>query len=76
MPVTLKMRGKILNVLENTREKVISTARKLMANELNFGTWGNISCRGSADRVIITPSGIPYSDLEDYGQEVNSFQQS
>ncbi len=54
-----------MNILKDTREEVLSTARKIMASELNFGTWGNISCRRAVDKVIITPSGIPYSDLGD-----------
>ena len=52
-----------MSALEEARQEVLVTAHKIIANELNFGTWGNISCR-AADQIIITPSGIPYNDLE------------
>ena len=35
-----------------------------MQEGLSFGTWGNISCRPVEDRVVITPSGIPYGELQ------------
>ena len=53
-----------MKVLEKLKAEVISAARKIIEDDLNFGTWGNISYRGDTDRVIITPSGIPYSDLQ------------
>jgi len=53
-----------LNIVEKAKEEVVSTARKIIQEGLAFGTWGNISCRPADDRIIVTPSGIPYSNLQ------------
>lgn len=45
-----------------TREKIIALARSMNATGLNQGTSGNISAR-VADRMLITPSGVPYDDM-------------
>ena len=60
----MRIRGKTVSVLEKSKAEVVKAAHRIIENELNFGTWGNISCRGATDRIIITPSGIPYGDLK------------
>jgi L-fuculose-phosphate aldolase len=45
------------------RRGIIEAARRMNAIGLNQGTSGNISAR-SGDRMLITPSGVPYDDLE------------
>jgi len=49
------------------REKaraVLDTGRELVSSGLVAGTWGNISVRLSDETFLITPSGIPYPELE------------
>lgn len=63
------------------REEVVNTAHDMAKTGLNFGTWGNISLRTAPDLVSITPSGIPYHELQPddicvldlYGQVVEGF---
>ncbi|MEW5921005.1 MAG: class II aldolase/adducin family protein [Bacillota bacterium] len=50
--------------MEKAKEEVVNTARKIIQERLAFGTWGNISYRPVEDRVVITPSGIPYGELQ------------
>jgi L-fuculose-phosphate aldolase len=45
------------------RKTIIEAARRMNATGLNQGTSGNISARYQ-DRMLITPSGVPYEDLE------------
>ena len=45
------------------RNEIISLCREMNATGLNQGTSGNISARFEGD-VLITPSGVPYADLE------------
>jgi L-fuculose-phosphate aldolase len=45
------------------REQLISYGRRLLDDGLAIGSAGNISVR-AGDDVLITPSGIPYRDLE------------
>jgi L-fuculose-phosphate aldolase len=45
------------------RRGIIEAARRMNAIGLNQGTSGNISAR-AGDRMLITPSGVPYDDLE------------
>jgi L-fuculose-phosphate aldolase len=45
------------------RRGIIQTARQMNAIGLNQGTSGNISARFE-DRMLITPSGVPYDVLE------------
>jgi L-fuculose-phosphate aldolase len=45
------------------RRRIIEQCRWMNANGLNQGTSGNISAR-YGDRMLITPSGIPYDALE------------
>lgn len=50
--------------IEKAKEEVVKIARAIYQEKLVFGTWGNVSCRPVEDRIIITPSGIPYLDLQ------------
>jgi L-fuculose-phosphate aldolase len=45
------------------RRGIIEAARRMNAIGLNQGTSGNISAR-AGDRMLITPSGVPYDHLE------------
>jgi len=45
------------------RRHIIELCLRMNASGLNQGTSGNISAR-FGDRMLITPSGIPYEDLE------------
>jgi L-fuculose-phosphate aldolase len=45
------------------RRGIIEAARRMNAIGLNQGTSGNISAR-ARDRMLITPTGVPYDDLE------------
>lgn len=49
-----------------TRQAIIKTCRWMNSSGINQGTSGNISVRtGEAgSEMIITPSGVPYDDLE------------
>ena len=53
-----------MNDLKTCKSDLIRVAHKIIEEGLNFGTWGNMSCRGAENLVIITPSGIPYADLQ------------
>lgn len=45
------------------REQLIATAIAMNASGINVGTTGNLSIR-SGDGMLITPSRIPYADLQ------------
>lgn len=45
------------------RRGIIEASRRMNAIGLNQGTSGNISAR-AGDRMLITPSGVPYDELE------------
>ncbi|MBX2835778.1 MAG: class II aldolase/adducin family protein [Gammaproteobacteria bacterium] len=45
------------------RKKIIEMCLRMNATGLNQGTSGNISAR-VGDQMLITPSGIPYEELE------------
>ena len=48
-----------------TRIAIIKACRWMNASGINQGTSGNISVRtGKGDEMLITPSGVPYDDLE------------
>ncbi len=51
-------------VIEKKKEEVVKVAKTIYKEKLVFGTWGNVSCRPVENRIIITPSGIPYPDLQ------------
>ena len=51
--------------LSEIKQAVIDTGRQMIERGLVAGTWGNISFRGDRDnRVVITPSGRPYPELQ------------
>lgn len=46
-------------------EEIIEAGHQLVRKGLVPGTWGNISARiPGTDTFLITPSGVPYTDLE------------
>ncbi len=45
------------------KEIVLEAARFISGSNLVAGTWGNVSLR-SGNSVYITPSGVPYDELE------------
>ena len=51
--------------LSEIKQAVIDAGRQMIERGLVAGTWGKISCRGESDnRVVITPSGRPYPELQ------------
>lgn len=46
------------------RTAVIRACREMNAQGINQGTSGNVSARLSADRFLITPSGMPYGRMK------------
>ena len=51
--------------LSEIKQAVIDAGRQMIERGLVAGTWGNISFRGDRDnRVVITPSGRPYPELQ------------
>lgn len=53
-------------LLEAERAQLVRYARRLEQDALSAGTAGNLSVR-SGDLVAITPSGVPYDELEPAG---------
>lgn len=47
-----------------SRRAIIHYARRMQTDGLVTGTAGNISVRVGDDEVLITPTSIPYADLE------------
>ncbi len=45
------------------RTEIINTCREMNASGVNQGTSGNVSVRVGKDRFLVTPTGIPYSDM-------------
>jgi len=48
---------------ETAREKIRNFGRKMLQNGLTRGTGGNISYRLSEEKVLITPTGVPYPEM-------------
>ena len=48
---------------DEAKQIVCEAGKKLIANGLVGGTWGNISCRIDETRMAITPSGMSYETL-------------
>ncbi|MGY5874377.1 MAG: class II aldolase/adducin family protein [Candidatus Thorarchaeota archaeon] len=46
--------------VQEAREAVCNSGKKLLENQLVGGTWGNISCRVNETSFVITPSGLSY----------------
>lgn len=49
--------------IDEARRIVCDAGKRLIANSLVGGTWGNISCRISDAKMAITPSGMSYENL-------------
>ncbi len=47
------------------RKQIIESGLRLQKENLVQGTWGNVSIRYLEDKMIITPSGIPYDTLRE-----------
>ncbi|QIO21978.1 class II aldolase/adducin family protein [Haloarcula sp. JP-L23] len=47
-----------------TRSAICEYGRSLLDDDLTTGTGGNLSARLDEDHVAISPSGIPYADIE------------
>jgi L-fuculose-phosphate aldolase len=45
--------------------QIIQACEEIMDLNLVYGTWGNVSMKLSEDRILITPSGIPYDTLRE-----------
>ena len=49
--------------LDETKQQIIEGGLRLVKNGLVSGTWGNISIKVDNKYMLITPSGIPYENL-------------
>lgn len=49
--------------IQEARELVVLAGKKLLDSGLIARTWGNVSCRISDHRFVITPSGRAYENL-------------
>jgi L-fuculose-phosphate aldolase len=49
--------------IDEARQIVSDAGKRLIANGLVGGTWGNISCRADDTKMAITPSGMSYETL-------------
>lgn len=54
-----------MSSIKETKTDVLNAAQAMIEEGLNFGTWGNISCRAGDELVVITPSGVPYDHLQE-----------
>ena len=58
--------------IQEAKQKVWESGKRLLAEGLVKGTWGNISLRVDKETMVITPSGREYQDLKpDEMVEVN-----
>ncbi len=58
--------------IKEAKQKIWEAGKRLLAEGLVKGTWGNISLRVNPDTMVITPSGREYQDLKpDEMVEVN-----
>ncbi len=48
----------------DAREAIVAMGKKLIANNLVAGTWGNISVRVNENKIAVTPSGLGYDNLK------------
>ena len=53
-----------MNDSVQARTAVIDACLWLVREGLTFGTWGNISLRLDDDRMLITPSKVPYEEMK------------
>jgi L-fuculose-phosphate aldolase len=54
-----------MNIKQSYRELIVDTGRRMLAEGLTVGTWGNISARDPETGLIyISPSGMDYRVIE------------
>jgi L-fuculose-phosphate aldolase len=61
-----------LSTVERAKRELVNTAYTAYQEELVYETWGNISCKPTETRIVITPSGIPYEKLRFFDMVVVS----
>lgn len=49
---------------DETRTAICEYGRSLLDDDLTTGTGGNLSARLNENQIAISPSGIPYADIE------------
>jgi len=49
--------------VEEAQQIVVETSRRLVDDGLIVGTWGNVSIRIDKNTMVVTPTGMGYSDL-------------
>ncbi|MDR3540961.1 MAG: class II aldolase/adducin family protein [Desulfosporosinus sp.] len=53
-----------MDLLMDTRKRVVEKGIEMLSTNLTVGTWGNISCRvPGEDYIAITPTGMSYDTL-------------
>jgi len=50
--------------IQEAKQKIWEAGKRLLAEGLVKGTWGNISLRVDPETMVITPSGREYQDLK------------
>ena len=50
--------------IDKLKEKIIEIGIQLLKENLTHGTCGNISCRVDKEKILITPSSLPYRDIK------------
>ena len=50
--------------IDELKEKIIEVGIQLLKENLTHGTCGNISCRVDKEKILITPSSLPYGDIK------------
>jgi len=50
--------------IQDAKQKIWEAGKRLLAEGLVKGTWGNISVRVDPETMVITPSGREYQDLK------------
>ena len=50
--------------VQEAKQKIWEAGKRLLAEGLVKGTWGNISLRVDRENMVITPSGREYQDLK------------
>lgn len=59
--------------LQAQRDALLETALRMNASGINQGTSGNVSLRLGGDRMLITPSGLPYEASTPADMVVSTF---
>jgi len=50
--------------IDKLKEKIIEVGIQLLKENLTHGTCGNISCRVDKEKILITPSSLPYGGIK------------